>query len=507
MNQTLLLIVIVIARWVVAAAPARAAAKRFGPATQPVEASGGPHLFIDDYLIAESHGVLKVTQHPQRHRDGPVIGWQEHTTQPYVTVLRDPQSGKFRMWYNGHAGKDCAICYAESDDGEKWTMPKLDIVGPDNRLFIIGRSQEHGSYGVSVIDEAGREKDPQKRYKLIWWSGTSEPSGLSVAWSPDGLRWTQYEKNPVLPFYHTTDPKGGIGVGDIVDLFYDPIRNRYGSLLKLHGVKHDGWSAGPRAGSAYRRLVGQSTSDDFLNWREPWRVMVPEQRDDGQLEFYSSGGTIARGPLLISFIRMLHDDYSPEPGVLDERGVTPGIGYTTLATSRDGENWERHDDVFLDRNPKSGTWDRAMTWVGCALPVGEELYLYYGGYKRGHKIEPQKERQIGLVKMPIDRFVSREPLAGKPGVLLTVPLRGLASAGSGLTLNADANDLPGKIRVQICDARGEPIPGFTFDDCEPITGDGNALPVRWKAPLAQLKDDVRLKFEITDARLFGFDIR
>jgi len=409
------------------------------------------------------------------------------------------------MWYNVHTSHDAAIGYAESDDGEKWVTPKLDILGPDNRLFMIGRSQEHGSYGVSVIDDAGRDPDPKKRYKLIWWSGKSEPAGLSVAWSADGLHWTLYEKNPVLPYYETTDARAPIAVGDIVDLFYDPIRKRYASLLKVHAQKYDGWSSGPRAGMAYRRLVGQSVSDDFTNWKEPWRVMVPEQRDDGQLEFYASGGTIARGPLLITFIRMLHDDYSPEPGVLDDRGVTPGIGYTTLATSRDGENWERHDDIFLDRNPTPGTWDRAMTWVGCALPVNEELYLYYGGYKRGHKVEPQKERQIGLVKMPMDRFVAREAIAGKPGLLRTVLLRNLGDAGSQLTLNADTLD--GKVRVQVLDSAGQVVPGFGFADCDAITGNGNALPVRWKQQLGHVNGDVRLEFELTDAKLFGFEVR
>ena len=470
-----------------------------GPGS-PVELRDGPHLFIDDFLIAESTGVRKVTQHPQRFLDEPVLGHQQHTTQPYVTVLRDPQSGKFRMWYNAHTGRDATIAYAESDDGIKWITPRLDIMGPDNRLFLIGRSDEHGSYGVSVIDDTGNERDPQRRYKLVWWSGKTEPAGVCVAWSPDGLRWTPYDKNPVLPYYPTDDPRAARGVGDIVDLFYDPIRKRYASLLKLHAVAADGWTAGPRAGLAYRRLVGMSTSDDFLNWREPWRVITPEPRDAGLLEFYSGGGTIVRGRLLVTFVRMLHDDYSPEPG-----GDATGIGYTTLATSRDGETWQRQDDIFFDRNPTPGTWDRAMTWIGSAVPVGDELYLYYGGYKRGHKVEPTKERQIGLAKMRMDRFISRESSGETPGLLRTALLRIGDRPPSQIVLNADASG--GRIRAQVRYPTGGVVPGLSFDDCEPVTGDGLALPVRWKGDLAKLNDDVRLEFEITDARLFGFDVR
>jgi hypothetical protein len=481
------------------------------PATQPVElrAGAGPHLFIDEFLVSESQHLKKVTQHPKRFLDSPVLGWKEHTTQPYVTVLRDPQTKKFRLWYNYDIGQNCAIGYAESDDGIKWTLPKLDIVGPDNRLFVIGRSQEHGSYGVAVIDDAehGTPKDPAKRYKLMWWSGKSEPAGVSVAFSPDGVHWTPYEKNPVLPLYPSGHPKEKASVGDIVDAFWDPIHNRYGAMLKLAGMESDGWKAGPRTAKFRPRIVGASYSEDFMHWEEPWRVIVPEPRDEGALEFYSAGGTIARGPVLISFVRMLHDDYSPDPGVMDERGVTPGIGYTTLATSRDGVKWHRHDDIFFDRNHEKGTWDHAMTWVGSALQVGEELYLYYGGYARGHKIEPTKERQIGLVKIPLDRLVSREASGDKPGRLVTVPLKVVADGGSQLVVNADASS-GGKVRAQVRDMKGAVLPGFGFDDCAAVTGNGISLPLKWKSDVARLNGQtVRLEFELANAKIFAFELR
>jgi hypothetical protein len=467
---------------------------------EPVDLRSGPQLFIDDYLIAESSNVSKVTQSPRRTLDAPVIGWKERTTQPYVTVLRDPSTRKFRMWYNSDSGVNCSIAVAESDDGIKWTLPKLDIVGPDNRLFVIGRSQEHGSYGLGVIDDGAREKDPAKRFKIMWWSGTTHPAGAAVAFSPDGLRWTPYDKNPALPYYETSDSRAALGVGDIVDAFYDPIRGRYGALLKLHAVEADGWVAGPRAGKAYRRLVGASHSNDFMTWAQPWRVITPEPRDAGLLEFYSAGGTFARGPLLISFVRMLHDDYSPEPG-----GDATGIGYTVLATSRDGVKWQRHDDIFFDRNPTPGTWDRAMTWVGSSIQVGDEYYLYYGGYARGHKVEPTKERQIGLVRMPVDRFVARQA-TGNAGTLRTIPLKFTTEANSSLVINADASG--GKIRARLADAAGKSIAGFGYDDVTPVTGDGLALPLKWRSDLSKLNGQTAsIEFELTNAKLFAFELR
>ncbi|MEO6434326.1 MAG: hypothetical protein ABIP55_01005, partial [Tepidisphaeraceae bacterium] len=480
-------------------------------ADEAIPLSPGPHLFIDDFLIAESEGIRKVTQHPTRALEAPILGWKEHTTQPYVTVLRDGESGVFRMWYNYDIGVEAAIAYAESKDGITWTLPTLNIMGPDNRLFKISRSPDHGSYGVSVVDDGPTAADLQRRYKLMWWSGTSEPAGASMAFSPDGIRWTPYENNPVIPFYPHDHAKAAIGVGDIVDLFYDPIRGRYGAMLKLHAVETDGWKAGPRAGKAYRRLIGASFSEDAMHWKEPWRVMTPEPREEGLLEFYSAGGTMARGPLLISFVRMLHDDYSPDTGRAPDAGdaattqPSAGLGYTTLATSRDGVHWQRHDDIFFDRNPQAGTWDRAMTWIGSTVPVSDELFLYYGGYARGHKVEPTKERQIGLAKMPIDRFVAIEPSADRTGSLKTIPMRAPPAADADTTLLLNADAAKGRVRVQLRDARAAIMPGFTFDDCTAITSDAPKLPVRWKANKHLPKGQViQLEFELTDAKLFAF---
>ncbi len=487
---------------------------RIQPAVTPVPLNPGPHLFIDDYLIAYSGNLTKTTHAPKRVLNEPIMGWQQGTWQPYLTVLRDPETQKFRMWYNRGIGRECAIAYAESEDGIKWSTPNLGILGDDNRLFMISYPHQNG-YGISVIDEGTSFADKERRFKAAWW-GQSKPwteespngggdPGMRVAFSPDGIHWSQYEGNPVLPDFgekwFVDDPRRPYGVGDIIDVYWDSMRGRYGALLKTPAVTSDGYSTGPRARHYIRRLVSASASDDFMHWRQPWRIIVPETRDAGQLEFYGIGGTIARGGLLIGFVRMLHDDYAAEPD-----GPKDGIGYTTLATSRDGVHWERQDDIFFDRNSESDTWDRAMTWVGSALPVGDELYLYYGGYKRGHKIAPETERQLGLAKMPMDRFVSRDATGSVQGILITAPLRPSKSEAYKLVLNANASS--GQIRLRLCDALSrEVLPGYGFEDCEPISGDGLALPVVWQKNSNLPTAAFRIEFEVTQASLFGFDTR
>jgi len=465
---------------------------RTWPSSEPVVIDHEPQLFIDNYLIAEHTGLTRTTHSPQRIQENPILGWEQGTSQPYLTVLRDPETRKYRMWYNK---TDTTIAYAESEDGVHWNTPSLGILGNDNRVLNIS-VPDQGGYGVSLIDEGPGFSDKARRFKIAWWGTALAPDGqlgdnpgrsLCVAFSPDGLHWTPWKNNPVLG-----------GVDDIVDVYWDPIHRRYGLFFKSYASEEDGYTQGLRAGGNFRRVVGASISEDLVTWSRPWRVLMPEPRDEGQLEFYSVGGTIARGGLLIGFARMLHDDYPANEG-----GPPDGIGYSTLVTSRDGLHWERHDDIFFDRNPDPNAWDRAMTWIGSAVPMGDELYLYYGGYKRGHKIERNRERQLGLAKMPMDRFVSRDATGDKPGRLLTVPLYRLDKHPHQLLLNADA--LGGRIRVQVRDAKSnEILPGYTFDDCNPVTKDALALPVTWKKNNTLPGKTIRLEFELTRAGLYGF---
>jgi hypothetical protein len=470
------------------------------PSETPVDVRLGPQLFIDDYLIQKSENLIRTTHSPKRYDKNPILGWQQGTTQPYVTVLRDPESGKFRMWYNRGIGKGCAIAYAESENGLEWTTPSLGILGDDNRLIEISSPHQNG-YGVSVIDEGEAFSDKQKRFKVAWW-GQMKPwpggdPGLRVAFSPDGIHWTPCADNPVLPDFSEDqfleDPRRPYGVADIVDVFYDPIRSRYSALVKTPALPIDGMATAPRARTFIRRLVSQTVSGDFVRWERPWRVVVPESRDDGLLEFYSVGGTIARGGLLIGFVRMLHDDFPA-----DEGGEANGIGYTTLVTSRDGKHWERHNDIFFDRDKTPGAWDHAMTWVGSVLPMGDKFYVYYGGYARGHKVEPEKERQIGLAIMPRDRFVSRSARAGTDGRLITVPLTHVREKGPRLFLNVSTGD--GAIRVRALDSEGNPINGLD----SVIKGDGVDLLVPG-LDFSNVDKPIRLGFELDRAELYGFD--
>ncbi|MEO7298016.1 MAG: hypothetical protein ABI042_05505, partial [Verrucomicrobiota bacterium] len=406
------------------------------------------------------------------------------TTQPYLTVLRDSQTKRFRMFYNNGP----SVWHAESEDGIRWINPR--------EIWQRARG-----YGCSVVDDGERGTDLSRRFKFAHWSSTiddkpGDDGGMWVGFSPDGFTWKLAENNPVLK----TWPEGWDnyvrhGVGDTLDVYYDPLAKIYRVAIKVNAVADDGFAPAPKAGKTFRRLIGMSKSKDFLTWEKPWRIHVPDDKDEGLLEFYGMGGMHLRGGLHIGLVRVLRDDLPCDPA-----GPKDGIGYAVLATSRDGVRWHRYREPFLNRNPEPGSWDHAMTWISQAVPVGDEIFFYYGGYARGHKIEAKTERQIGLARMRKDRYVALLPTRDE-GTLLTKPF---VVPGSQLTINTNAAN--GAVRVRLLDENGKPlrIPGAT--QVSTITGDHLAEEAGWQKSLhARRGKPARLEFSLKNASLFAFE--
>jgi hypothetical protein len=307
--------------------------------TRPVEIGNGPHLFLDDEVIDRLEGLERRAEPPERLGQPVLDSATFGCTQPYMTVIRDRETQRYRLWYN----RGPAVWHAESEDGRHWANPRV--------AWDLPRS-----YGASLVDDGDRARDPERRYKLANWQATraredrpGDDGGMYVGFSPDGFRWTAYDRNPVLP----TWPEGygkptRHGVGDIVDVYYDPLSRHYGAAVKVHAVPEDGYTPGPRAGKGIRRLVGLTTSPDFLRWERPRRIFVPDGRDDGLLEFYGMGAFHVRGALRIGLVRVLRDDLPCDPG-----GPKDGIGYSVLATSRDGVTWHRRREPSWTTTPSA----------------------------------------------------------------------------------------------------------------------------------------------------------
>ena len=438
----------------------------------------GAYLMLDESLIAEQAEVQREVQHPSRLAEPIVTGYEDGCFQPWVTVVRDPQTRRFRMWYNtpGNPPESSMrqLAYLESEDGMHWLRPHRVLSAPAIQT------------GASVIDEGPDAADLARRFKLGWWND----GGLQVAFSADGLSWKSLAPGPVLRLNH-----------DITALARDPIRQRYLALGSVYSETR----------GVEQRTPHQSVSADLIHWQSPWPIIFPDtsaEIEKGATQFYGLGGVIARGNLLIGMVKVLRDDLNCEPGMKaaelhDTQRRFAGLGYTVLAWSHDGEHWARDAEPFLDRNPKPGTWDRAMTWGDCQIIVGDFVYLYYGGYRWGHKAERYTERQIGFAQLPRDRYVAMA--AGEHTGLLRTRLDVLHAGG--LSVNACVAVTGGELRLRALDGTGKPYPGFDWQDCGPILGDRVAHSVAWKAKLEQIAGQrVAFEFSLRRARLYAFEL-
>lgn len=441
------------------------------PFNDPIRLTIGPHLFLDDYLIASSTGITRVVSVPKRDTAIPnpvVTGKEDGCFQPYMTVFRDPGTGRFRIWYGSRveAQSESTSCigYMESPDGVHWERPHRVLPDPGPIQF-----------GSSVVDDGSAGPAPSTRYKFAWWYG----GGLRIATSPDGFTFTPVSTDPVILHNH-----------DITGLYYDAPRARYVATLSVYRGS-DAWDGN-------RRITMHSFSTDLLHWTEPHHVLVPDYTIDyGELQFYAMDGYFQRGDLIIAMVKVLRDDLKadtpPDPP------EAYGVGYTTLAWSRDGETWIRDPEPFFQPDPRKGAWDHAHAWIDEQLPVGDEVYLYYGGYARGHKVNRFEERQIGLLKIRQDRYVARAALEGT-GELVTPPL---LLDGTKLAVNACANQ--GSLQMEIRDESGVAVPGFAFAACPPLTTDTIHQEIRWEHPLEKLRGrTVRLAFRLERASLYAF---
>jgi hypothetical protein len=294
---------------------------------------------------------------------------------------------------------------------------------------------------------------------------------LMVATSADGIIWSPIvEKPPVLPHDH-----------DINNIFHDPVRNHY--VATISTIQQGNWSG-------KRRITRQSFSDDLIHWSKAWNVLVPDEMDEGETQFYAMAGYLNRGDLLIGLVKVLRDELHADP---DETGH--GIGYTTLAYSRDGVHWMRDRERFMDRDPNKGVWDHAHCWGDCQLIIGDEVYIYYGGYQRGHKTERFTQRQLGLAKLPRDRYVARHA-GGEEGSLRT---KLLDIDASRLTVNANVR---GEMKLRMVDASGGEV--APLEELA-LMGDSLKHPIKWALTAAKGKS-VRLEFQLRDADLYAISV-
>ena len=465
-------------------------------AQDPISVGTDKQLILDGLFLATSDNVDLRVHTPRK--TGDAIIRREHpwesATLNWFSVVEDQgridPTARYRMWYEAYdidgwpTADDTSFCYAESKDGVHWTKPELGLVSwkgstRNNILFRQIGSQEHGCrsrvHGTGVFIDPGAAGE--SRYKAVgqglFTRPGKRPHTVAGMHSSDGLKWERLTR-PLCDVFADSQYSG----------FWDPSRAKY----VLYG------RVGGRG-----RAIGRSESNDFSEFEPLHLVAETDSEDPPNSDLYNAA--VIKYAYAPNVYLMFPSLYQHGPDTLDIR----------LAVSRDGIHWSRPDRAtpYIALGEASD-FDRGSLYMGQGMiRVENELWMYYSGSPLQHNgadlkelVKPQNERIYSRVVTRLDRFVSAT--ADEARGSFTTPL--MTVGGQSLQLNVLVRE-GGSVRVGVLNDELLPLPGHSLDDCQTIVGDSLTMPVRWKATTESgipSTEAIRLRFELTDAALFGF---
>jgi predicted GH43/DUF377 family glycosyl hydrolase len=448
-----------------------------------IVAPGVPELFLNDNDLLESQNVQRTWHALNKHPANPVLSPVDPETGILLfgTVLVDPDTGRFRMWYYVYNTGVAWIGYAESDDGLAWSRPNLGLLGiAPNAVFM---PESHRLIGFAgVIDD--QRAPPAERYKLMvsTHDASSEAKTYLLAVSPDGLTWD------ISGTFTPDDP----AYPDTCCFTQNPADGTYHLYTRCRYAPED--VIAQDSPNFFGRAVSLCTSTDFRNWSAPEHIMNVTTDDPFGSEIYS----LMAYPVGSEWVG-LHQMHTSLPAV--------GMIDMSISHSPDGHTWTRETESVLP-NGCIGEWDRFNQSVATAIvDVGDETWVYYSGrmYRHGEyrcggypDTGPQVSH-IGVATLRRHGWCSLDA-AFDGGTITTQPM---SLPSESLTINAACRF--GEIVVELIDPSGTNEPIMSL----PICGNGVALPVQWESgdavPVSGDRE-MQVRFHLTNARLYSWQI-
>jgi len=441
-------------------------------------------LFVDHYLTDKMDGTRLKLNHAQPA--GKVMDFDkpwEGVYCGYTTVFQD--GDLYRMYYLGFPVSPPGnfTCYAESKDGIHWTRPELGLVefqgSKKNNIILAGLPECHN---FSPFHDTKPGVLKSERYKAV---GGGSRKGLMAYASPDGIHWKKMQEKGVIT-------KGAFDSHNLA--FYSEAEKKYVCYFRTfrHGV----------------RWITRTTSDDFLHWTEPVDMNFGDTPPE---HLYTNSTTpyfraphiyIALPCRFMAGKDVVSQEMKKKLGVAE--GYLPrGSGYTDmpLITTRGGNQYDR---TFMETFIPSGiglkNWTSRANYPAFGIVPTPDSKTHMSIYVNRHT--GYKSAHMMRYTLRYDGFISvNAPYSG--GEMTTKPF---TFRGKQLSINYTTS-APGSVRVEIQDAAGKPIPGFTLADSAEIIGDEIERTVAWKngSDVSQLTlRPIRLRFVMKAADLYSF---
>jgi len=458
----------------------------------PVVLDDRKHLFIDDALVSEKRDV-SFNVNPPRMAER-VIENIQGRFRKHLNVIED-EDGLIRMY---NAVDDDYLAVRTSRDGINWDIPKLPEGNyKDNTNIVL-----HQSTGMGMVF-----MDPNAPAEERWkYLSDYHRRGVFLFYSHDGWSFKRY-KIPVLPFRS----------GSQANIFYDNQR-------QLYIAYHRSDFGATLSGDTERDFVMTECEDILIPWpfkpvsQEESIQLAKSRRVRDLIPWYLDNGPLTPGGFAFEYpwVFTPNDDLDPRetdiyvpkamkyPFAEDtyisfpvvyfhyeestpltrvilmdpERGRGSGPIETQVATSRDGIHWKRYPRPVYVGNGTHQSWPVNQAYMAHGMiRRGDEIWQYYFGTEIYHSTwsKDKSKSAVYRVVQRLDGFVSADTPYEKVGYLITKPL---VFKGNRLLLNIDT-DAAGYAQVGFLDKKGDPIQGYSVDDCIYINGDFIETEVEW----------------------------
>lgn len=452
-------------------------------------------LFFDDQRLNLWHNVVRKIGKPELIAESVYRDPDTNTAWGYPGVFYDQESDKWRLIYQGHLPSRQAIpLLAESEDGLHWTprdtTEELDLAErmASHQLLPLER---FGEWPACYVDPRA---EPAERIKGLVVH-RPRPFHVSTAlWtSPNGLHW--HLKEGVQWQKHGPDP--GIGA------FWNDVRQSY-----VLTTRPD-WTD---------RRIAVFETQDWRHFTEPELALQADALDAPLTEPYGMPVFPYEG-YYVGFLWLFH----PVPYIAAHSPYRFWDGYGSPATSRTAEHsphkfWDGPVDCQLAyslngwhfqrtlREPFIPTGESGSPDAGCVYPSSMiqredgSILIYASACTHEHGYIPPGSGSIVVYRLRRDGFVHLESRSG----IGTIGTRGLYWRGGDLELNVEGQG--GAIRVQVTDAGGAPLEGFTFGECVPFSGDSTTWQPRWhsgRRMVAQSGNIVRVEVALRNSRIYA----